>query len=155
MRVLPAFRAAFAAVLAVATAAAQAVAGTTVAHLILDVPATHDRESMALQLERYTLDADTDFSLVRFTASGAPSTAGLVTIVLPAVANTPFGTGRGNRFTLLTLRGTDDAGTTTSRTVLHDVRVVKIEHVASAAGASERVTLSVRRIEAGRVPDPE
>jgi len=124
-------------------------AATSVASMTLQVPMAAAHAAKSIALTSYTLDVVANFSLVRRSLNATKTAPTRITAVMPAsAAGSTFATsGPASRFSSLTIRQADGGGATLRRTVISDVRVVKIEPLKSATGPERRVTFLADRIE--------
>ncbi|MBD5656277.1 MAG: hypothetical protein IAI50_14020 [Candidatus Eremiobacteraeota bacterium] len=137
-------RSAVSCVLLAALTAAPSAAGTTVARLTLQIPATPKHAARSLDVDSYTLDSIADFSLVRVRYNASHPGAIRVVVGLPASAPNAFATsGSASHFPWLTIRQASASGATLRRTVFYDVRVVALE----PAQGGHRVTFAADRID--------
>jgi hypothetical protein len=127
-------------------------AATSVASVSLQIPTMAHHAAKSIALASYTLDVVADFSLVRLASNATKAAPTRVTAVMAASAlGSSFATsGPASQFSSLTIRQADGRGATLRRTVIYDVRVVKIERLTSATGAERRVTFLANRIEDSR-----
>jgi hypothetical protein len=132
---------------------ASASAGTTVARVMLDVPARPGHAAANIDLSGYTLDAVADFSLVRLASNATRRAATRLTVEIPAAAESQFATqGTASRFAYVAIRQANAAGDIVRRTIFYDVRVARIEKK-SGGGDGRRITLVADRVHDER-PQP-